>query len=155
VKLEIARPVPPRLAEIAPASTEFPTPSLTSPRRPATSDTEPTSNRTTPPKWVSILPTTSTRRTSGAPGKNCAENDALESPAHLAHSGRTYTYTVYSNGHRKAPKSENAYKLLLHKVYMLRKGWNCGFGDLLTPPSFTASSLVARTRPSTRSSSVV
>jgi len=34
-----------------------------------------------------------------------------------------------TNGHRKAPKSENAYKLLLHKVYMLRKSWNYDFGD--------------------------
>jgi hypothetical protein len=63
------------------------------------------------------------------PGKNCDEKDALglsERPAQL---GRTNTYTTHSNGHRKAPKSENAYKLLLHKVYMLRKSRRCDFGD--------------------------
>ena len=80
-------------------------------------DTDPTSNRTIPPQWELISPITSTRRTSFVPGKNRSENDALGTPARpFAHSGRTNTYTTYSNGHRKAPKSENAYKLLLHKV---------------------------------------
>jgi hypothetical protein len=46
-----------------------------------------------------------------------------------AHLGGTNAYTTHSNGHRKAPKSENAYKLLLHKVFTLRKSWKRGFGD--------------------------
>jgi hypothetical protein len=66
VQLEIARPVPPRLAEIAPSSTEFPTPSLTSRRRPATSDTDPTSNRKIPEPWVSILPVSQILHTAGS-----------------------------------------------------------------------------------------
>lgn len=35
------------------------------------------------------------------------------------HTRRTDTDTRHSNGHRKAPKSNNDYKLLLHKVDML------------------------------------
>ena len=124
-------------------------------RRPATSDTDPTSNRKIPGKWVSISPTTSTRRTCSVPGKRCSENDALgTATAHLAQLGKPYTYTAHSNGHRKAPKSENAYKLLLHKVDWLLERLRMGHWRLLTPPSFTASLRVAPTLPSTRSCSV-
>jgi hypothetical protein len=54
-----------------------------------------------------------------------------DAPGHGAqntHLGTTDTDPTYSNGHRKAPKSNNDYKLLLHKVekrgYPLESIWN-------------------------------
>jgi hypothetical protein len=43
-------------------------------------------------------------------------SDALGHRAQTTHIGTTDIDTIYSNGHRKAPKSNNDYKLLLHKV---------------------------------------
>lgn len=114
------------LAEFAPSSAEFPLYLWLLRTTTGENDNRPTTRiRTTPPKWVSILPTTSTRREFQLRAKRCwkrcadAESAALGHWAQTTHTRTTDTDTIHSNGHRKAPKSADDYKLLLHKVDFL------------------------------------